>query len=65
MPEQSILPGDPLIPRLFGFPGFEAMLKIVVEELNILRNEQGMPIITYEQMRLKIEEKTDEILGNA
>lgn len=45
MPEP--LPGDPKIKELFGFPGFEALMRVTATNLNILRQEQGMPALTW------------------
>lgn len=58
------LPGDPAVSKMFGFPGFEATLRVLLKYVNLLRNEQGMPELTYEQWRLEIEEKMQEILAD-
>jgi len=58
------IPGDCEITKLFGFPGFEAVLRVMLKYVNILRTEQGMPELTYEQWRLEIEEKATEIVNN-
>ncbi len=55
------MPGDPHIAKLFGFPGFEALIRVTMKYVNLLREEQGDPVLTYEQWRLEIEEKMREI----
>ncbi len=58
MPE---LPGDPGVTKLFGFPGFEALIRVDLKYINILRANQGMPELTYEEFRAEIEAKMVEI----
>jgi len=58
MPE---LPGDQEVAKLFGFPGFEAMIRVTMKYVNILRANQGMPDLTYEEFRAEIEAKMVEI----
>lgn len=58
MPEIN---GDPEIKKLFGFPGFEAVIRVVLKYVNILRVEQGMPALTYEEYRTEIEAQAEEI----
>ncbi|MBA7607167.1 hypothetical protein ES703_14325 [subsurface metagenome] len=58
MPE---LPGDPEITKLFGFPGFEALIRVTMKYVNELRLEQGNPALTYEEFRAEIEAKMTEI----
>lgn len=55
------VPGDENITRLFGFPGFEAFIRVTLKYVNILRVEQGMAELTYEEFRLEIETKAEEI----
>lgn len=58
MPE---LPGDQNITRLFGFPGFEAFIRVTMKYVNQLREEQGNPLLTYEEFRAEIETKMNNI----
>ncbi|MBA7574844.1 hypothetical protein ES708_16659 [subsurface metagenome] len=58
MPE---IPGDPEVAKIFGFPGLEAALRVNLKYVNLLREEQGNPALTWEQYRAEIEEKMDEI----
>ncbi len=58
MPE---LPGDRNITRLFGFPGFEALIRVTMKYVNELRQEQGNPALTYEEFRGEIEAKSVDI----
>jgi len=58
-------PGDPEMKKLFGFPGHEAALRVVLKYVNILRDEQGMPALTWEQWRLEIEIKKQEIINES
>ena len=46
MPE---LPGDPRITTLFGFPGFEALIRVNLKYVNQLRQEQGNLALTYDE----------------
>lgn len=46
MPET---PGDPRIKTLFGFPGFEGFIRVTLKYVNILRLEQGMPELSYDE----------------
>lgn len=57
----ALLPGDPAAARLFGFPGFEALIKVTMKYVNILRAEQGMPELTYEEFRTEIETEAQNI----
>ncbi len=58
MPET---PGDPNVTKLFGFPGFEALIRVTMKYVNELRQEQGNPTLTYEEFRGEIEAKKNEI----
>lgn len=58
MPET---PGDINVTKLFGFPGFEAFIKVTMKYVNILRVEQGMPALTYEEFRAEIETEMESI----
>lgn len=58
MPE---LPGDPNVTKLFGFPGFEALIRVDLKYINILRANQGMPELTYEEFLAEIEAKMVDI----
>lgn len=49
------LPGDQEITKLFGFPGFEALIRVTMKYVNQLREEQGNPPLTYEEFRGEIE----------
>ena len=60
MPEIN---GDPKIKNLFGFPGFEAMIRVNLKYVNILRVEQGMPALTYEEYRTEIETEAANIIN--
>lgn len=57
----SGLPGDQSITKLFGFPGFEALIRITLKYINELRDEQGKPPITYEEFRTEIETQKSEL----
>lgn len=48
------LPGDPEMTKLFGFPGFEAFIRVTLKYVNELRQEQGNPLLTYEEYRDEI-----------
>ena len=58
MPET---PGDQNITKLFGFPGFEALIRVTMKYVNLLRVEQGSPALTYEEFRAEIEAKMVDI----
>lgn len=58
MPE---LPGDPEVTKIFGFPGFEAFIKVTLKYVNALRAEQGAPLLTYEAYRSEIEVEMNNI----
>ena len=51
MPET---PGDQNITKLFGFPGFEALIRVTMKYVNELREEQGNPLLTYEEFRAEL-----------
>ena len=53
--------GDQNITRLFGFPGFEALIRVTMKYVNLLRVEQGSPALTYEEFRTEIEAKAADI----
>lgn len=55
------LPGDQEITKLFGFPGFEALIRVTMKYVNQLREEQGNPLLTYEEFRGEIEAKAEDI----
>lgn len=55
------LPGDINITRLFGFPGFEAFIRVTLKYVNQLRQEQGNPLLTYEEFRDEIEAESESI----
>jgi len=55
------IPGDLRITKLFGFPGFEAFIRVTLKYVNILRQEQGMPELTYEEFRAEIETEAQNI----
>lgn len=57
------LPGDQEVTKLFGFPGFEAFIRVTLKYVNILRVEQGMGELTYEQFRAEIEAKSISIIN--
>ena len=57
----SELPGDPEVTKLFGFPGFEAVIRVTMKYVNLLRVEQGSPALTYEEFRAEIEAEMVEI----
>lgn len=64
--EMSIMPelsGDPAITKLFGFPGFEAFIRVTMKYVNILRVEQGIPELTYEEYRDEIIAEMESIGG--
>lgn len=52
MPEKT--PGDPAIAQLFGFPGFEALMRVTRTHVNNLRQEQGMPQLTWEEFLAEV-----------
>lgn len=58
MPE---IPGDQEVAKLFGFPGFEALIRVQLKYVNLLRVEQGSPALTYEEFRAEIEAKMGDI----
>ncbi|MBA7649946.1 hypothetical protein ES703_57745 [subsurface metagenome] len=58
MPE---LPGDQNVAKLFGFPGFEALIRVHLKYVNLLRVNQGDPALTYEEFRAEIEAKMADI----
>lgn len=53
--------GDPKMAKIFGFPGLEAIMRVNLKYVNVLRDEQGMPELTWEQFRTEVEEKMAEI----
>ena len=55
------LPGDPEVAKLFGFPGLEAIIRVTMKYVNLLRVEQGSPALTYEEFRAEIEAKCVDI----
>lgn len=55
------LPGDPEITKLFGFPGFEALIRVILKYVNQLRQEQGNPELSYEEFRAEIEVEAQNI----
>ena len=57
------LPGDQNVTKLFGFPGFEAFIRVTMKYVNVLRVEQGMPELTYEDFRAEIETEMEAILN--
>lgn len=58
MPETQ---GDPEVTKIFGFPGFEALIRVTMKYVNLLRVEQGSPALTYEEFRAEIEAKMVDI----
>lgn len=54
-------PGDPAVARIFGFPGLEAIIRITLKYVNLLRIEQGDPVLSYEEFRAEIEAKMNDI----
>lgn len=57
------LPGDQEMTKFFGFPGFEAFVRVTLKYVNLLRVEQGMGELTYEEFRLELEQKKTELEG--
>ncbi|MCK4268622.1 MAG: hypothetical protein KAX16_07300 [Actinomycetia bacterium] len=57
------VPGDQEITKLFGFPGFEAFIRVTMKYVNELREEQGNPLLTYEEFRAEIEAKAVDIIN--
>ncbi|MBA7632075.1 hypothetical protein ES703_39617 [subsurface metagenome] len=57
------LPGDPRVTTLFGFPGFEAFIRVMLKYVNELRQEQGNPELTYDQFIDEIIASMDSIGG--
>ncbi len=55
--------GDSEIARLFGFPGFEAFIRVTMKYVNQLRQAQGDPLLTYEEYRDEIIAKMESIGG--
>lgn len=55
--------GDQEMAKLFGFPGFEAFIRVTLKYVNLLRVEQGSPALTYEEFRLEIETQAEEIIN--
>jgi len=55
------IPGDQNIVKLFGFPGFEALIRVQLKYVNLLRVNQGDPELTYEEFRAEIEAKMVDI----
>lgn len=55
------LPGDQNIAKLFGFPGFEALIRVTMKYVNQLKQEQGQSILTYEEFRDEIQAEADRI----
>lgn len=55
------LPGDPRITTLFGFPGFEGFIRVTLKYVNILRVEQGMPELSYDEFVDEIVVSKDSI----
>ncbi|GAH97328.1 unnamed protein product [marine sediment metagenome] len=58
MPE---LPGDANVTKLFGFPGFEALIRVMVSHINKSKDEHAKPHVTYEEFRTEIEAKMVDI----
>jgi len=59
MPEH--IPGDPEVRTMFGFPGLEAMMRVNLKYINLLRNEQGMPELSWVQYLDEIRVIMDDI----
>lgn len=57
------IPGDPAVLKLLGFPGLEAIIRVNLKYVNILRVEQGMPALTYEEYRAEIETEAANIIN--
>jgi len=55
------VPGDQNVAKLFGFPGFEAFIRVTMKYVNQLRQEQGNPALTYEEFRAEIETEMESI----
>lgn len=55
------IPGDQNVTKLFGFPGHEAFIRVTLKYVNLLRVNQGMPELTYEEFRAEIEAKMNDI----
>lgn len=52
---------DQEILKLFGPEGLEAIIRVNLKYVNILRVEQGMPELTYEEYRAEIETEINSI----
>lgn len=64
MSEETPLPGDPKISKLFGFPGFEALIRVVLNHINGSRSDHAKPHITYEEFRAEIEAESTNITNS-
>lgn len=58
MPE---LPGDQEVAKIFGFPGFEALIRVTVSHINKSKDEHAKPHVTYEEFRAEIEAQMVDI----
>ncbi|GAI20205.1 unnamed protein product [marine sediment metagenome] len=56
-----VVPGDQSITKLFGFPGFEALIRVMVSHINKSKDEHAKPHVTYEEFRTEIETEMDSI----
>lgn len=57
----SETPGDPKVTKLFGFPGFEALMRVGLKYINQARDAHNQPAISYEDFRAEIEAKVVDI----
>ena len=61
----SETPGDQSVTKLFGFPGFEAFIRVTLKYVNLLRIDQGDPELTYEEFRAEIETEMENISNSS
>lgn len=52
--------GEPTIPKAFGFPGYKALIAVVIDLLNAERNRHSANFLTMEEVLPMIEAKIEE-----
>jgi len=54
-------PGDKRVSALFGALGTEAIIRVTLKHINLLRDKQGLAELTYDEFITEISGKSEEI----
>lgn len=56
--------GEEVFPRILGMRGLKCICYIMMEEVNRLRTELGKPLITWDQVLAKLENRMGDFAGD-